>query len=439
MNVTVEKHPKCLTEVKTTFSADDVAKERTTIISSYSSQAQIPGFRPGKAPQKVIEKRFAKEIEGELENQFLNKLVQHTVKEEKINFLNIKDSSCTHEKNGDLNTKIEVIIAPEFELGEYKNIPVTVPKLEVTEEILENEILNIRRQQAQYPTKEEGGVEEDDVAVISYVATCDGKPAAESFEDNITPYDAQEDYWIKIGGDHFLPGFSDELINMVVGSEKAVPYTFADDFQIEALRGKTFDYTVTVKEIKAEELQAEEEIAKSMLGEDGTVEDFRERVKVYLEQQQEKAAHDQKAAAIIEAIGKDIEFELPEDYLNAETQSQADNLVRQGMSYGLGEEEVVKMQENIIETASANAKVSLKNHFILEKIAELEEIEVTKEEITQKVMMQAYQSGKDPQKAMKTILKDGGQHQHRQGILMDKVIALLIENADITEEEPETK
>ena len=439
MNVTVEKHPKCLTEVSTTFPANEVVEERSSIINSYSTQARIPGFRPGKAPKKVIEKRFAKEIEGELETQFLSKLVQHTTKEEKINFLNIKDSSCTHEENGDLSTNIKVVVAPEFELGEYKNIPVTVPKLEVTDEIVENEILTIRRQQAKYPTKEEGAAEKDDVAVISYTANYEGKSAPDSFEDSIAPYDTQEDYWIKIGGDHFLPGFSDELVNMVVGSEKVIPHTFADDFSLEALRGKTLDYTVTLKEIKSEELPAEEDIAKQMSadGNEGSVEAFREQVKNYVEQRLEKQSADAKAGAVLEALGKDLEFELPEDYLTAETQSQADQLVRQGMSYGLGEEEVVKMQENIIETATANAQQSLKNHFILQKVADLEKIEVTKEEVAQKAMMEAYQRGENPQNALKEIQKSGG-YQHEQAILMDKVVAFLVDNADVTEEEPKS-
>jgi len=318
MNVTVEKHPKCLTEVSTTFPANEVVEERSSIINSYSTQARIPGFRPGKAPKKVIEKRFAKEIEGELETQFLSKLVQHTTKEEKISFLNIKDSSCTHEENGDLSTNIKVVVAPEFELGEYKNIPVTVPKLEVTDEIVENEILTIRRQQAKYPTKEEGAAEKDDVAVISYTANYEGKSATDSFEDSIAPYDTQEDYWIKIGGDHFLPGFSDELVNMVVGSEKVIPHTFADDFSLEALRGKTLDYTVTLKEIKSEELPAEEDIAKQMSadGNEGSVEAFREQVKNYVEQRLEKQSADAKAGAVLEALGKDLEFELPEEPLH---------------------------------------------------------------------------------------------------------------------------
>ncbi len=434
MNATVVKHPKCLTDISVTFPAEEVTKETASITNAYSTKAQIPGFRPGKAPKRVIEKRYGKEIEGELEHNFLNKVLQHTVKEEGINFLNIKDQNCTHEENGDLAVKVSVIVAPDFELPEYKNVAITAPKMEVTDEVLENEILNIRRQQAQYPTKEEGGVEQDDIAVISYTSTFDGKPSAESFEESLAPYDAQEDYWIKAGGDHFLPGFSENLISMVVGSEKVIAHTFADDFALEALRGKTLDYTVTVKEIKAEELESEEELAKKMLGEEGTVEAFREQVKSYVEGQQAKSLQDIKSSAILEKIGEGLEFEVPEDYLASEKQSQANGLIQQAMSYGMGEEEVAKMQENILETATANAEKSLKNHFLLQKIAEEEKMEVTSEEIMQKVAMQAYQSGQDPQKAIKELQKSGNDYQVRQSILMDKVVAFLVEEADITEE-----
>jgi len=435
MNVTVEKLPKCLTEVSATFPAEEVAKEKTSITSSYSAQARIPGFRPGKAPKRVIEKRFAKEIEGELEYQFINKVLTHTVKEEKINFLNVKDRNILHEEDGALKTTVTLIVSPEFELGEYKNVPVTVPNMEITDEILENEILQIRRQQAQYPTKEEGALEEGEIAVISYSATFEGADAAEAFDTDIAPYATQDDYWIKAGDDHFLPGFSSELINMVVGSEKKVAHTFAEDFSLEALQGKTLDYTVTLKEVKEEQLPEVEELAQKMMGEETTVEDFRDRVKAYIVQQQEKSVREIKVNSILEKLGEGLEFDVPEEYLTAETQSQADQLVKQGMNYGMDEEAVVKMQESIIETASANAEKSLKNHFILQKIADLEEIEVAKEEIMQKVYMDAYQRGEDPKKVMKQLQKSGDDYQYRQSILMDKVVDFLVENADITTED----
>ncbi len=436
MNATVEKLPKCITEVSATFSAEDVNKEKESIISSYTTQAQIPGFRPGKAPKRVILKRYAKEIEGELEYQFLNKLLQHSVKEEKINFLNVKDRKFLHETDGSVNASIELIVSPEFELGEYKNVAVTVPKLEVTEEVIDAEVLRVQQQQAQFPTKEEGALEEGEVAVISYTSTIDGQSTEEAFaEESIAPYDSKEDYWLKAGEDHFLPGFSQELINMVVGSEKVVPHTFADDFGIEALQGKTVEYTVTLKEIKTEELPAVEDIAKQMLGEEGDVEAFRERVKMFIIQQQERQLRDSKTNQILETIGEGLEFDLPEDMLTSETQGQADALVRQGMQYGMAEEDVVKMQENIIETAAANAEKSLRNHFIMQKIAELEEIEVEEQEIVQAVAMQAYQSGQDPQKALKELKKSGNDYQVRQSLLMEKVVEFLVEQADVTEED----
>ena len=437
MNVTVEKLPKCLTEVAASFPAEDVNSKKTSIISKFSQEAQIRGFRPGKAPQRVIIKRYGKEIEGELEYQLLNQVITHTVREEKINFLDVQDRKVSHEESGEISIQLTLIVAPEFELGEYKGIEVSVPEMEVTEELVEGEILRIRQQQAQYPVKEEGGVEDGDIVVISYTSTCDGQDTADLFEESITPYDNKEGYWIKVGEDHFLPEFSKQLIGMVTGSEKAIEHTFADDFSIEAVRGKTFTYTVTATEIKTEELPAMEEVIKMISGEEGTIEDLHEKIRGYIESQQEKSINERKQQTILDHLSGGVEFDLPEEYLNAQTQNEADRLVSQGMQYGMDEETVVKMEEEIISTAKTSAAQSLKNHFILQKIAELEEIKVEEQEVMQRVFMEAYQSGQDPQKALKDLKQSGDDHKYHQSILMDKVVDFLVGEANVTIETAE--
>lgn len=434
MNVTVEKLPKCLTEVSADFPSEDVSSQKASITSSFSSQAQIKGFRAGKAPKRVVEKRYEKEIEGELEHQFLNKLIQHTVKEEEIDFLTVKDRKFIHQEDGSVKAVISLIVAPDFELPEYKGIELSAPEVNVTEDDVEAEILKIRQQQAQYPTKEEGALESDDIAVISFSSTCEGKDTKDLFEESITPYDEKDEYWIKAGDDHFLPGFSSELINMVAGSEKVVAYTFADDFGVEVLQGKTFDYTVTLKEIKFEELPEVEAMVKQLMGEEATEESFRERVESYLTQQQEKSVNDIKVNTILEKISEGLEFDLPEDYLAAEAQSHTDRLVNQSMQYGMDEEAVTNMQDTIIETAKVNAEKSLKNHFILQKIAQKEEVAVSDEEVSQRIFMEAYQKGEDPQKALVKAKKEGADHNYRQSLILDKVVDFLINEAKITVE-----
>ena len=81
MNVNIEKLPKCLTDISATFPAEDVASKKGAILSSFSKDARLPGFRPGKAPKRVIEKRYAKEIEGEMESQIFRELLNHVVEE----------------------------------------------------------------------------------------------------------------------------------------------------------------------------------------------------------------------------------------------------------------------------------------------------------------------------------------------------------------------
>ena len=135
---------------------------------------------------------------------------------------------------------------------------------------------------------------------------------------------------------------------------------------------------------------------------------------------------------MLEKLSEGLDFELPEEYLTAETQSQTDRLVNQSMNYGMDQDAVVKMQDAIIETAEKSAVQSLRGHFIVQKIADLEKIEVSEQELMQKVFMDAYQRGEDPQKAIKAAKKDGTIYNVRQSILMDKTVDFLVEEAEIT-------
>ena len=107
-------------------------------------------------------------------------------------------------------------------------------------------------------------------------------------------------------------------------------------------------------------------------------------------------------------------------------------------SYGLDEEAVTKMKDSIISQAAKNAEVSLRNHFIILEIAEKESLEVKEEEVMQKVFMEAYQKGEDPQKAYKQAKSSGADYNYKQSILMDKVVDFLVEQANITVENAES-
>ena len=149
MIINLEKIPDCKALLRLEVPADDAKAERNQIVKLFAKQAKIPGFRPGKTPGNVIEKRFKAEIESEFEERIVREAMQKA-QEENVDIIRISEiREQSHNNDGTFTATIELITAPEFELPEYKNLEVQVPKIEVTDDQLKESLDQIRERFAE--------------------------------------------------------------------------------------------------------------------------------------------------------------------------------------------------------------------------------------------------------------------------------------------------
>ena len=245
MNITVEKFPDCKAAIRVEVPRERVESQRTAITKFYHKGASIPGFRPGKAPAAMIVRRYAKQIEQELRDRLTAEGYQAGSKQEGLEILaplDVKDPQFTEE--GTFTFTVEVIVAPTFELPELKGIPIKLPKLSITEENLDQAILNLRERQANYPAVEGRALQLGDVAVIDYNAFIDGKPVREFAPSAPERLQESVDYWIMVKEPNFLPGFSDALVGLEAGGTRQVVLTLAADFPVKEIAGMDVTYEV---------------------------------------------------------------------------------------------------------------------------------------------------------------------------------------------------
>ena len=181
MNIRLEKKEKCLAALSIEVPAETVASERAKILKAFIRQARIPGFRPGKAPRAVIEKAHAEDISQEVESRLIQNSFQEALKEnEDLKVLNVKNpENVTHQADGSFTFDAELITSPEFSLPDYKGLNIEVPKVEVTDGIVDENLDQLRQRFADYEDIEDRAAEKGDLAVIDYTATIDGKPLEE--------------------------------------------------------------------------------------------------------------------------------------------------------------------------------------------------------------------------------------------------------------------
>ena len=185
MNITVDKQlAECAATLRAEIPADKAKDERKKIVQAFGSQAKIPGFRPGKIPQTVIEKRFGNDIKQELEQRLVSAACHEAIQnDDELKVLNFNaPESITHGDDGSLSFTMPLTLAPSFELPSYKELEIKVPPTAATDEDVQRELDGVLERYAEYSDIEDRALQPDDIAVIDFTSTLDGKPLEEEPE-----------------------------------------------------------------------------------------------------------------------------------------------------------------------------------------------------------------------------------------------------------------
>src|SRR3984893_13758949 len=257
MKVEVEKQPESVSTLRIELPAEEVAKEWDTIAKSFARFAKIPGYRPGKAPRSVIEKRLRKEIQDEVTKKLVSKSYHDAIEQKKLrvaSLTNLEDVQFGEDKS--MRFRATVVTAPEFDLPNYKNIPVQLPDTKVSEAEIEAALERLREQTADFVDVPERGLQMEDFAVIDFDGSIDGKPISGIAPQASKNLYGGKKFWLHLAPDNFLPKFCEQLVGPKPGETRTVVVDFATDFPVKQLAGKQASYSVTVGEIKQKVLTA---------------------------------------------------------------------------------------------------------------------------------------------------------------------------------------
>jgi len=437
MNIVVEKQPKCLAVLRAEIPADKVNQEREKLVRGITRQAKIPGFRPGKVPRKVIEKRFGESIADELQTKLVREAIDEALKQENLRVLDFRaPQSPTFHPDGAFSFTLEMVLAPEFELPEYKGLEIEIPKAEVTEEMVEKNVEDLRERLAEFNDIGDRPAAEGDIAVLRYSSTLDGKPLEEALGKPVGHLGGREDYWLLVDENSFLPGFATQLVGMGPGDKREIPHTMPEDFTVAELREREVIFDVELTGLKEKILPDLDDEFAAKIVPDSTMENLLVVIKESLAEELEKRVANHKVETLIQRIVNQTNFELPEELLTNEIQGQADALVEQGVNSGMTEEQIAEQQSEIFNVAGQRANNSLRSNFILQKIAEAENIEVTDEELLEHLGKIAVQRKQPLKKLVGDLSKENRIPGIRNSLLVGKTIDFVVEHAIIHEVDP---
>ena len=435
MNIVVEKLPKCVATLRVEIPAEKVTSERNQILRTYVNKARIPGFRPGKAPLAVIEKRYGKDISEELQGKLINEAYDEALKQEALKVLDFGvPEALTHQPDGSFSFAATLMLAPEVQVPEYKGITVTVPPDAVPEEEFAQQLDSLRERFAEFKTIDDRAAAMGDFAVIDYSSSVNGQPT-DGFLGKPADYlSGRQAFWLRLDENSFLPGFCAQLVGMNPGESRDIPVAIPDDFPVEQLRNCEMLFATTLKELKLSILPELDDALANRLAPGKTLEEIKAVIRDNMQYERKRKINDMKVNQIVSHFNALVDFELPDELITQETQTQADSMVERGIQAGMTEDEVQSQQAEIFATAQYQAVSQLRTNFILQEIARAENITVEDKELVGHLVQVAASRKLAPKKFIKDMQRAGRINNIRQSIMIGKAIDFLVEHAHVQED-----
>lgn len=337
---------------------------------------KLDGFRQGKVPKDVYFKKVGKES---LYMDALDELLPEAYDEVMKNYKPIIDPKVDIKSIGEDGVEFLFTITtmPEVEISKYKGLNIKKEKVKVTKEEVDHEIGHLLERFTELGIKESGKVESGNVAIIDF----------EGFKDG-TPFDGGkgENYSLEIGSNTFIPGFEDQVIGMEKGEEKDIKVTFPEDYHAEDLKGAEVVFKVKVHEIKEKQARELDEDFFEDLGLEGVNDEksLREEIKKNIEAGKEREIEDKYVDEILSAIAKNTKVDIPEELVHDEIHHMMHNFEDQIKMQGLSLEVFYEMTKSTAEDLHKQMEPEAHKHvlyrIILEKVKELEKIDVSLKE-----------------------------------------------------------
>ncbi len=427
MNITVENLAPCKKLVRVELDATVVDATFEAITKDFQKQASLPGFRPGKAPRPLVLKKYEAEIKEEAKRKLIGDSYRQALAEKKIDAISQPDiEEIQFDRGQALLFAATIETAPEFELPEYRGLPVRRELRFVTESDVDRALEMLAKQQVKFETVARE-LRDGDVAVVNYTGTVDGKPITE-LAPTAKGLTEQKNFWVDMAPDTFIAGFAAQLNGALAGDKRTVNVTFPADFVTKELAGLQGVYEVEVVEVKEKHLPAIDDVfAKSFGAEDLTK--LREGVRRDLENElKHKQAQDVRGQLIAGLLGR-VSFDLPEVVVAQETRHVVYNIVQENTKRGVARDIIEQQKEEIYTVAARSAKDRVKLSFLVQRIAAKEEVKVSQEEVIKRVqqLAAAYQIPVD--KFIKDLQKRNGVNELYEQIAHEKVLRLLEQSA----------
>ena len=416
-------------QLEISVDADTFEKAVEQAYKKQNKKIAIPGFRKGKAPRKFVEKYYGEQVFYEdAINAIYPQAMDDAIHEAGLTMIDDKvDFDLVSAGKDGLDFKATITTKPEVSIEGYKGLTAWKKKVEVTDKDVDDELTHVQERNSRMVTVEDREAQNGDIVEIDFDGYVDGK----QFEGG-----KAENYNLTLGAGQFIPGFEDQVVGHKTGDEFDVNVKFPEDYQAKELAGKDSVFKIKLHEIKKMELPAVDDDFVKDVSEFNTLDEYKADIKKKLTDAQEASADDSVDNQLIDKLVGLVQAEIPEAMYEGRIDEDLRDFSYRLQSQGMNIETYMKytgMQKDALRGQfRPQAERQVKLRLALEKIAALEEIKPSDEDIEAEYKKIADGYKVEPEKVKKVIPVE----DLSKDIAVEKAFDLVKEKAVVAEGEP---
>ena len=406
MSLQVEKLEKNMAKLTIEVSAEDLEKAMQAAYQKAKGRITLPGFRKGKAPRKMIEQMYGKGVFLEdAVNALIPEHYSKALAECELEIVSQPTIDITQAEPGKAFIfTAEVAVKPEVTLGDYKGVEVPKTEITVTDEDVEAELKKEQEKNSRTISVEDRAAQLNDIVTIDFEGSVDG-----------VPFDGGQatEYPLTLGSNTFIPGFEEQLVGAKVGDDVDVKVTFPEEYQAKELPELDDDFAKDVSEFD-------------------TLAEYKEHVKTNLEDKKANEAKRAKEDAAVDKVIENAQMDIPEAMLMTQCRQMLDDFSRRMQSQGLSMDQYFQFTgmtaDKMMEDMKPQALKRIQTRLVLEKVAEVENIQPTEEEVNEEIskMAEAYKMEADK---LKELLGERELEQMKKDMAVQKAVTVIADAA----------
>ena len=430
MSVTakIDEVGPCKKHVTVTVPRADIDHYYSESVSELGGQATVPGFRVGHVPTKLIEKRFRQELSDQVKQRVLMESLELIAEDNDLDPINeptIDIESLEIPEDGEFTFEFEVEVRPDFKLPEYKGLKLERPAREIADKDVDE---YLTRFLGQYGEMEErkGAAEKEDYLELSIKFEHDGKHLSEIAE-LVVPlrpvlrlHDAE------------ITNFGELMTGVKTGDTRETEVEVSGEPDQIEMRGEKVKALFTVKSVKfIQTPEINEELLERIGAE--SEEELREEVKNILERQLTYEQRQSTRSQVLDKITESADWDLPETLVSKQVENALRREILEMQQAGFSRQDIQARENELRQKAISTTRQALKEHFVLDKIATTENLEVQPSEIDMEIYYMAMQQGESPRRIRARMVKSGMIENLEAQLRERKAVDVILEKAEYTD------